>query len=555
MINNNICITSSSNILINKHNLTLLKKYGKISFSEFGNIENAISNNKNSALIVTIFFQDYDIENINNLKKRINFLISLIEKRLNENNNLVIFSFSTWRETNLIKSLRYENKFESLKNNLKKKIHLITKKFSNLYCIDLDNEFARVGLNECIDPRNYNLFRSWLSKKGNNIYYTALERVFRSIYNQPKKLLVLDCDNTLWGGIIGEDGIENIQIGSDGLGFAFTKFQKKILELKKKGILLGVASKNDEKSVFEVFQKHKEMKLKKKDFLSFKINWNEKYLNIKKMSEDLNIGTSSIIFWDDNPLEREKMRKLLPEVETVDVPKDVSEWANLIEKLDYFHKPNLTQEDRKKTYQYKIRAKFVDKASDAKNINSYLKSLSLKTKVYDLDNSTIQRASQMLFKTNQFNITLNRFSVSELKTKKRGKYISKLISLKDNFGDHGIICFFTLKFFEKKIVTIDNFVMSCRVFGRFLEDWVFNLIKEILNKKKISNLIIFHNVNEKNKPVRDFFTRLNIKEEKKADSKIYLNKINIGLKKNIKVYNIDLNKISFKNAGLYNVKK
>ena len=234
MINNNICITSSSNILINKHNLTLLKKYGKISFSEFGNIENAISNNKNSALIVTIFFQDYDIENINNLKKRINFLISLIEKRLNENNNLVIFSFSTWRETNLIKSLRYENKFESLKNNLKKKIHLITKKFSNLYCIDLDNEFARVGLNECIDPRNYNLFRSWLSKKGNNIYYTALERVFRSIYNQPKKLLVLDCDNTLWGGIIGEDGIENIQIGSDGLGFAFTKFQKKNFRVKEK---------------------------------------------------------------------------------------------------------------------------------------------------------------------------------------------------------------------------------------------------------------------------------------------------------------------------------
>ena len=555
MKNNNIHISSSSNILINQKNISLLKKYGKISFSEYGNIENAISNSKNSTLIITIFFQDYDIENINNLKKRINFLLTLIKHRLKENNNLIIFSFSTWHESNLIKSLRNENRFESLKYSLKQKIYLIIKKFSNLYCVDLDNEFARVGIETCIDARNYNLFRSWLSKTGNNILFNSLERVFKSINDQPKKLLVLDCDNTLWGGVVGEDGIENIQIGSDGLGNAFTNFQNKILEIKNKGILLGVASKNDEKSVFEVFHQHKEMRLKKRDFLSFKINWNEKYLNIKKMSEDLNIGTSSIIFWDDNPLEREKMRKLLPEVATVDVPNDVSEWANLIEKLDYFHKPNLTKEDRKKTYQYKIRAKFVNKVNDSKNINSYLKSLCLSTKLNDLDSSTINRASQMLFKTNQFNITLKRFSVSELKVQKSGSYISKLISLKDNYGDHGIVCFFTLKFLEKKIVILDNFVMSCRVFGRFLEDWVFDKIKEILNKKKINNLIIFHNVNEKNKPVRDFFDRLSIKEEKKNASKILLNKISMKLKKNIKVYNIDIQKISFKNSNLYNVKK
>ena len=161
----------------------------------------------------------------------------------------------------------------------------------------------------------------------------------------------------------------------------------------------------------------------------------------------------------------------------------------------------------------------------------------------------------MLFKTNQFNITLKKFSVSELKTQKSGEYISKLISLKDNFGDHGLVCFFTLKFLKKKIVVLDNFVMSCRVFGRFLEDWVFDKIKEILNKKKINNLIVFHDINEKNKPVRDFFDRLNIKEEKKNVSKIFLNKIHMKSKKNIKVYNINIHKITFKNANLYNVKK
>ena len=209
-----------------------------------------------------------------------------------------------------------------------------------------DKEFAFVGLNSCIDKRNWYFAHSYLSNHGIKIVASSLNKIIHRIYNPASKVLVLDCDNTLWGGVIGEDGINNIKIGQDGEGKIFEDFQKVIKNFITQGVIITILSKNNEHDVWNVFQSHTSMVLRKKDIVSWKIDWNEKYKNIKAIAKELDLGLDSFVFWDDNPIERDQMKRFVPEVVTVDVPDDISSWPDLLKNLDQFSKFNTTKEDK-----------------------------------------------------------------------------------------------------------------------------------------------------------------------------------------------------------------
>ena len=215
------------------------------------------------------------------------------------------------------------------------KINNLKKKFTNFYSINLDEIFSNYGFLQIFDDRNWYVARCRFSELGLQKIINSLSEVITKIKQPLKKVLVLDCDNTLWGGVIGEDGIENLKLGTDGIGKIFSDFQKTILNLKKQGILLVLASKNNESDVLDVFKNHKSMILNIKDITAYKINWKSKSLNIREMANELGLGLDSFVFWDDNPIERAKMMKEIPEVTTINADENIHDWPSKLEKLNF----------------------------------------------------------------------------------------------------------------------------------------------------------------------------------------------------------------------------
>jgi len=232
-------------------------------------------------------------------------------------------------------------------------------------------------------------------------------------------------------------------------------------------VLLCISSKNNLDDVMKVFDNHEEMQISKDDLLSIKVNWKEKHLNIREIAKDLNLSLDSIVFWDDNPLERSKVKKFLPEVHVIEPDENIINWPTQLENIEIFSKIKITKEDKNKTNQYKIRSKFVDEKKIANDEIKYLKSIKLKPKVIDLNKDNISRASQMTQKTNQFNLRTKRYSIKDILNLSKNKKIQiKLIDLKDLYGDHGIVGLMILKKIDKHSIFIDTFLISCRVFGR-----------------------------------------------------------------------------------------
>ena len=296
-----ISITSSSFVLSQNPIWKILNK--KINFNYVNNLSDGFSNSeKRDLLIGIIFISDfydysfkYNQKKINQIVKSITFLI---EKRLNKTTKPVILCISKWIPENIIRTVMNESITDKIYNCLIKNITKIQKKNSNLYILKLDKYFSYKGFLNSFDERNWYLANCKLSVSGLETMVIAIKKVLNRIEKSPHKVLVLDCDNTLWGGIIGEDGISGIKLGQDGLGKAFVDFQKIIKNLMNEGVILAVCSKNNHKDVIEVFNKHSSMYLKKKDILIFKVNWSEKFLNLKEISNELGLSLNRFVFWD-----------------------------------------------------------------------------------------------------------------------------------------------------------------------------------------------------------------------------------------------------------------
>ena len=372
-----------------------------------------------------------------------------------------------------------------------------------------------------------------MSNEGLKILYEIILKILKKIYIPQKKLLILDCDNTLWGGVVGDLGPNKIILGQDGLGKAFQDFQNVIKSYQKKGLMLALCSKNNEKDVIEVFKKNKNMIISLKDIVIHKINWEDKSKNIREIAQELNISLDSFIFWDDNPIEREKVKKSLPEVSVIEVGEDVENWPKKLLNLENIGRYNVTQEDKNKTIQYKNRSKFISDLKKSKNLElEYLKSIKLSPKFEKISSSNISRAVQICEKTNQFNLRTLRLKEDFFENLSNSKdYFCELVHLKDQYGDHGKVGLYIVKKISKKEGFLFNFIMSCRILGRYLEFYMMQRILNELKKNKINTLFAEHIPTDKNQIVKNFLTECKFKKTNKLEIK--------NLQKSKKVCSID----------------
>ncbi len=302
----------------------------------------------------------------------------------------------------------------------------------------------------------------------------AVATVFERIAQPACKVLVLDCDNTLWGGVIGEDGLAGLRLGEDGEGAAFADFQRVARRLAGQGLVLAIASKNNEPEVWDVFDHHDGMALKREHISAWRIDWNEKADNIAAIAEELGVGLESIAFWDDNPLEREKVRAALPQVHVIEAASQVIDWPNQLAQAVQFARVEITDEDRKKTDQYRARGAFVREAGGQGDRASFLRSIDLRPEMVEIDAGTLARAAQLCAKTNQFNLRTQRHSAQDIAAMVAGKGMHRLVRLSDRFGDHGVVGLMLVNRSpaDPAIAFIDTLLMSCRVLGRELDAWM-----------------------------------------------------------------------------------
>jgi FkbH-like protein len=513
-----ISISSTTFLFPGNLSWKVLSDFYDLEFSNYSDWPNSLQTNAIQQTLWVVFLQDFyckiDLSLINNnyLTSFFDQLMIPLKKRLMISSLPVVISYSTYVNLSPIFGAKKFSAYQEIYKFFRRYLHDLSNHHLNLYLNDLDESFACDGFKNCLDTRNYYLAHSRLSSLGIEILARTTLSIFNRINSPPKKVLILDCDDTLWGGVVGEVGPSNILLGQDGIGKAYQDFQRSIKFLASQGILLVISSKNNESDVLEVFKKNKSMILSIDDFVLHKINWNEKSNSIVMISNDLNLGLDTFVFLDDNPIEREKVRVALPMVTTPDLPRDVFDWADFIISNDYFASFNLTKEDENKNLQYKARSEFVNEVKNAVNPNVFLKTICMKPIALNIDSFNLSRAEQLCFKTNQFNLRTKRHDKANIMFLSQ-KYSSTcfLTSLTDNFGDHGITGLVIAKT-HKRLAFLDTFLLSCRVLGRKFEYWMLNELLNRLKVLQVKYLIIQHILSSKNQVFLDFLVSLNLKE-------------------------------------------
>jgi FkbH-like protein len=328
-----------------------------------------------------------------------------------------------------------------------------------------------------------------------------------------KKCLIVDLDNTMWGGIIGDDGLENIQVGSLGIGKAFTEFQYWIKKLKNRGIIIAVCSKNTESIAREPFEKHPDMVLHMDDIAVFIANWENKADNIRQIQKILNIGFDSMVFLDDNPFERNIVRENIPGITVPELPEDPAEYLEYLYQLNLFETISFSNEDAERTKQYQVEAKRSVQQKSFTNEDDFLKSLNMVSLVEPFNKFNTPRVAQLSQRSNQFNLRTVRYTESDIESIAVSKDIfSFSFTLEDKFGDNGMICVIILKKEDEKTLFIDTWFMSCRVLKRGMENFVLNTIANFTKEKGYTYLKGEYIETAKNEMVKNHYFQLGFKQ-------------------------------------------
>lgn len=292
-----------------------------------------------------------------------------------------------------------------------------------------------------------------------------------------KKAVIVDLDNTLWGGVIGDDGLEGIEIGELGIGHAFCDFQRWLLELKRRGILLCVCSKNTESTAKEPFEKHPDMVLRLEDFAMFVANWEDKASNIRHIQETLNIGMDSFVFVDDNPFERELVRSMIPEITVPDMPEDPALYCTYLQGLNLFETISASENDEVRTKQYQEEVGRSEHRREYNNFDDYLVSLEMRGRVCLADKYAYPRIAQLTQRSNQFNLRTVRYTEGDIeRLAANPDYWTLYFTLEDRFGDYGLVSVIILRKWDNDTVFVDTWLMSCRVLKRGMEEFVANSV-------------------------------------------------------------------------------
>lgn len=461
---------------------------GPSDFGSYGDWPQALLSQTTSALVWVLFLEDVispdsvlkpggaDSEGL------LQSLLAPLALRLQRISAPVVVAWSAARPGSPIGEARAPSPWRQLTRKLSDDLYDLAARHSNLYVIPLD-DVLQEGRRTTFDARNYYAARCRLSRQGLAATAQAIASVLNRVRLAAKKLLVLDCDNTLWGGIIGEAGLSGLVLGGDGMGKAFADFQRAVVRCSRNGVMLAIASKNNAPDVLDVFERHPGMVLNRDDIVSFKVNWDDKPSNITAIANELDLGLDSFVFWDDNPMEREQMRLALPLVTTLEVPNDVTIWPAMLDSLDLFTKFVVTGEDVAKTKQYKNRSAFLAQKIAVTDEEQFLCSIAMRPGLHALGASTLARASQLCEKTNQFNLRTIRHSAASLAA--LGKTCGDcafLVSLSDRFGDHGIVGL-VIAIPAGQVAFLDTLLLSCRVLGRRLEGWMLDQLVAALRRQ------------------------------------------------------------------------
>lgn len=424
-----------------------------------------------------------------------------------------------------------QNRIDILMNELNQ--YLATKK--NIILIDIDKVIASISIEKSIDLRYYYSSKTLYSIEFYKKYFDYIKPIFLSANGKVKKALIFDCDNTLWKGILGEDGFEKIKM--------YKEIQYLAIQLSKKGVIIGLCSKNNPQDVDEVLEKHPKMILRDENIVIKKVNWEDKATNLKSIAKELNIGLDSIVFIDDSDFEVNLIKEELPMIEVFQVPNKEYEYAMMIRDiLNLFYNPKETKEDLEKVKMYKTQIKRAKEEENITDIEEYLKGLGLNITYFIDDISQADRISQMTQKTNQFNLTTKRYTKIDIETFINNKNMSVIsISVNDKFGDSGIVGLAILEF-KNDLAIIDTFLMSCRVLGRNIEYRFMDIIFDILKDKSISKVNSVYIKTLKNDQVSDLYDRYGFEVLEKDENLIRYRM----LVKNYK--NKNLNYIGVKNG-------
>ncbi|HEY0790966.1 MAG TPA: HAD-IIIC family phosphatase [Chthoniobacterales bacterium] len=373
------------------------------------------------------------------------------------------------------------------------------------YLIDLDAVLSRVGYEQGLDDRYWHIGRAPYKPSVLLRLADQYVRFAAALKGRNRKCLVLDCDNTLWGGVVGEDGLSGIKLGNTHPGSAYVEFQAAILDLYHRGVLLALNSKNNEKDALEVFERHPSSLLKPEHFVARRINWSDKVTNLREIAAELNIGLDSLVFIDDNPVECAYVRERLPQVEVVQLPPDPTGYRSLLQSLGHFDALTLTAEDRRRSGMYRSEVRRKQLQQESTTLESYLASLEMTLAVGYADGFTIPRIAQLTQKTNQFNATTRRYSEEAIHALATNPAVDVFhAGLKDRFDDNGIIAVAVVRYLGS-VACLETFLMSCRVIGRGVERAFLAHVARMAEARGCERLEGEYIPTDKNGLVKDFF--------------------------------------------------
>jgi len=452
---------------------------------------------------ISDFFEDLEEEKYSNLKQKLFTEIDIIFENLKNTSSVIFNSFSSaYYANNNTAKTKIENFVTDLNT------YVVKKKNSNTTIINIDNLFIQIGIKNAIDYRFYNSSKAPYSFIFFKTYVNAIESILLKNNGKLKKAIIFDCDNTLWKGIIGEDGIENIDMSaSSKFGIFYYKVQQLAVYLSKKGVLIGLCSKNNEQDVLDVFRNHQNMILKEEHIVIRKINWIDKANNLRAIANELNVGIDSLVFVDDSNFEINLIKEQLPEVLTIQVPTNIADYPNELIKncYKYFNLVS-NNDDAKKTEMYKQQFERENSKDTFSTIDEYLSSLKIELKIIKNDKTYIPRISQLSQKTNQFNLTTKRYTEIQIENFIETDHVYAMF-VNDKFGENGLtgICIVKTDEHNSKLAVIDTFLMSCRIIGRNIEFAFLNHIIQDLLLVGYESVIAEYIPTKKNAQVEDFY--------------------------------------------------
>jgi len=420
--------------------------------------------------------------------------------------NLILHSLAlpevfSWGVLDVHLELDQQDAFHEINRGLRRS----ARDHASAYVLDYDGLVARHGRDNWRDDHKWKTVRIPFS--GVHVAAMAGEwmRFLHPLSGKVAKLLVVDLDNTLWGGIIGEDGFDGIRVGLGYPGVAYSDLQRALLDLRQRGVLLAICSKNNAQEAMEALERHSEMLLRPEHFVSSRINWKDKATNLRAIATELNIGTDAIAYLDDNPVEREQVRKNLPEVMVIDMPDDPLKFARTVRDAPVFERLSLSQEDSQRAKMYHADRERHDFQLSIGDSEEFYRSLEQEVEIGHVSAATLTRVAQLTQKTNQFNLTTRRYSEQEIASMARSSdWRIYWLRVRDRFGDNGVVGVAALRA-ASATWQIDTFLLSCRVIGRKVETAFLAFLLDELSREGVHTITGWFIPSKKNAPACDFY--------------------------------------------------